>query len=119
MKWLQCIEEGCLARYPTDRPMYTCVACDGLLDVAYDFDLRASASSMKSVFAERKVTGSRLDQSGVWRFRELLPFVEDLSHVVTLAEGNTPLYEGARSARYGGLASLVFKHQGMNPTGSF
>ncbi|HET8674369.1 MAG TPA: threonine synthase [Blastocatellia bacterium] len=99
--------------------MYTCVACGGLLDVVYDFSSRASASSMKSVFAERKITGSLLDRSGVWRFRELLPFVDDLSHVVTLAEGNTPLYEGARSARYGGLASLVFKHQGMNPTGSF
>ena len=119
MKRLQCIEEGCHARYPTDRRMYTCVACGGLLDVVYDFSSRASASSMKSVFAERKITGSLLDRSGVWRFRELLPFVDDLSHVVTLAEGNTPLYEGARSARYGGLASLVFKHQGMNPTGSF
>ena len=119
MKRLQCIEGDCLARYPIDRQMYTCAACGGLLDVAYDFDLGASASDLKSIFVERKTTGSRLDQSGVWRFRELLPFVDDPSHVVTLAEGNTPLYEGARSARYGGLASLVFKHQGMNPTGSF
>ncbi len=119
MSWLQCIEEDCLARYPIARQMYTCAVCGGLLDVAYDFNLPSSPSNMKALFVERKTTGSRLDQSGVWRFRELLPFVDDLSHVVTLFEGNTPLYEGARAARYGGLASLVFKHQGMNPTGSF
>jgi len=32
-----------------------------------------------------------LDQSGVWRYRELIPFLNDDSHVVTLREGNTPL----------------------------
>jgi len=119
MTWLQCIEEECLARYPIDRRMYTCAACGGLLDVAYEFKLPAGASDMKALFTERKITGSPVDKSGVWRFRELLPFVDDLSRVVTLAEGNTPLYDGARSARYGGLRSLLFKHQGMNPTGSF
>ena len=119
MKRLQCIEEDCFAGFPIDRQIYTCAVCGGLLDVAYDFDPAADASKMKAVFLERKTTESPLDRSGVWRFRELLPFVDDLSQVVTLAEGNTPLYEGARSARYGNLRSLRFKHQGMNPTGSF
>ena len=36
-----------------------------------------------------------------------------------LREGNTPLLEGPRAAEYGGLARIVFKHQGFNPTGSF
>ena len=39
-----------------------------------------------------------VDQSGVWRFRELLPIVRDVDRVVTLREGNTPLYEMPRSA---------------------
>ena len=119
MAQLQCIEEGCRARYPIDRRMYMCAACGGLLDVVYDFDLPASAQNLKAIFAERKAARSSLDQSGVWRFRELLPFVSDLSQVVTLAEGNTPLYDAPRSAGYAGLGSLTFKHQGMNPTGSF
>ena len=119
MAQLQCIEDNCHARYPIDRQIYTCVACGGLLDVVYDFSPDASASEMKAIFLERKAAGSSLDQSGVWRFRELLPFVSDLSQVVTLAEGNTPLYDAPRSARYAGLLSLMFKHQGMNPTGSF
>jgi threonine synthase len=60
-----------------------------------------------------------LDQSGVWRYRELIPFLTDFSHVITLREGNTPLLESARAAEYGGLRSIWFKHQGFNPTGSF
>jgi threonine synthase len=60
-----------------------------------------------------------LDQSGVWRYREFLPFLSDYSQVVTLREGNTPLLDAPRAARYGGLDGLAFKHQGFNPTGSF
>ena len=59
-----------------------------------------------------------IDQSGVWRFRDLLPIVED-DRVITLREGNTPLYEMPRSAAALGLNWLLAKHQGMNPTGSF
>jgi len=32
-----------------------------------------------------------LDQSGVWRYRELFPFLADDRQIVTLREGNTPL----------------------------
>src|SRR5256714_1653104 len=116
---LRCIESDCFAIYPTDRRLYTCEACGGLLDVIYDFNLPASAGEMKSLFLERKTAQTDLERSGVWRFRELLPFVRDTSRVVTLAEGNTPLYTAARSADYAGLDGLRFKHQGMNPTGSF
>ena len=56
--------------------------------------------------------------SGVWRYRELLPF-EDAAPFVTLFEGNTPLYDAQRSAGYCGMARLRLKHQGCNPTGSF
>jgi threonine synthase len=62
---------------------------------------------------------SPLCQSGVWRYREMFPFLDDLRHVITLREGNTPLLDGPRAAAYGGLAHLTFKHQGFNPTGSF
>src|SRR5229473_3280744 len=58
------------------------------------------------------------DASGVWRYREVLPFADD-APIVTLSEGNTPLYDAPRSARYCGLRALQLKHQGCNPTGSF
>jgi threonine synthase len=58
------------------------------------------------------------NRSGVWRFRELLPFASDVD-VVSLEEGNTPLYDAPRSAEYCEVDSLHLKHQGANPTGSF
>ena len=64
------------------------------------------------------MSNAPIDQSGVWRYRELLPFAAD-TEVVTLREGNTPLLPGAAAAQYAGLDHIVFKHQGFNPTGSF
>jgi threonine synthase len=60
-----------------------------------------------------------LDHSGVWRFRELLPILENFGNVVTLQEGNTPLYPLLRASKALGIDQLYAKHQGMNPTGSF
>ena len=60
-----------------------------------------------------------VDQSGVWRFRDLLPIVDNPDNVVTLREGNTPLYDLPRCAKVAGIDWLLAKHQGMNPTGSF
>src|SRR5207253_4614631 len=63
-----------------------------------------------------------LAQSGVWRFRELLPHIpnpKNKEHVITLREGNTPLYRLPRCARAVGVENLHAKHQGMNPTASF
>jgi threonine synthase len=65
------------------------------------------------------MSNAPLDQSGVWRYRELFPFIDDDRDIVTLREGNTPLLSGPRAAEYGGLDQITFKHQGFNPTGSF
>ena len=74
---------------------------------------------MRHLWQERKTSSLPVDQSGVWRFRELLPIVKDFDRVVTLREGNTPLYEMPRCAELAGVDWLLAKHQGMNPTGSF
>ena len=57
--------------------------------------------------------------SGVWRFRELLPILDSFGNAVTLREGNTPLYHLPRASKALGIDQLFAKHQGMNPTGSF
>lgn len=74
---------------------------------------------MRRLFRERRASNTPLDQSGVWRYRELSPFLNDYAHVVTLREGNTPLLDAPLAAEYGGLNQIAFKHQGFNPTGSF
>jgi threonine synthase len=116
---LRCIEADCNAPYPINERLYNCRRCGGLLDVQYEFDSADSADDLKAVFKARRADDSTMERSGVWRFRELLPFVKDPSKVITLAEGNTPIYDAPRSSIYGCLDMLRFKHQGMNPTGSF
>jgi threonine synthase len=75
--------------------------------------------ALKYLWQERRTSTMAVDQSGVWRFRDLLPIVENMDRVVTLREGNTPLYEMPRCAAMVGIDWLFAKHQGMNPTGSF
>lgn len=115
---LRCIDEACNSTFAIAERIYTCTHCGGLLDIAYEFDL-PPADELKQLFQSRKLSTHSIDRSGVWRFRELLPFVTDESHIVTIFEGNTPLYDAPRSARYAGLNDVRFKHQGLNPTGSF
>jgi threonine synthase len=79
---------------------------------------RPNPGALRYLWQERKTSTLSIDQSGVWRFRDLLPIVAD-ERIVTLREGNTPLYEMPRSAESLGLNWLLAKHQGMNPTGSF
>jgi threonine synthase len=112
---LQCIT--CAATLPTDEIAYTCAVCGGLLEVAYD-GTPGDPEELKRAFRERRCSDEAVDRSGVWRFRELIPFA-DADDIVTLGEGNTPLWNAPASARWAGMERLAVKHQGMNPTGSF
>ena len=115
---LVCFEERCRARFPITEVIYNCPHCGGLLEADYAFH-GFDPDALKRTWRERRTCNAPLDQSGVWRFRELIPFLEDYSQVVTLREGNTPLLPAPRAAAYAGLDRLIFKHQGFNPTGSF
>jgi len=75
-------------------------------------------NALRYLWQERRTSSLAIDQSGVWRFRDLFPIVDD-DKVVTLREGNTPLYELPKAAAALGMNWLLAKHQGMNPTGSF
>ena len=79
----------------------------------------AEAARLRALWRERKTSNLPLDSSGVWRFREVLPELDDWTHAITLREGNTPLYDLPRCAQIAGVDRLRAKHQGMNPTGSF
>lgn len=78
-----------------------------------------NAAALRHLWAERRDSTLPIDQSGVWRYRELLPILQDDAHAVTLREGNTPLYDLPRCGKLLGLDFLLAKHQGLNPTGSF
>ncbi len=112
---LRCI--ACGATPDTAGQDFRCATCGDLLEFfspEWSFD----AASLKSLWLSRRASRKTLDQSGVWRFRELLPHIPE-EHAITLREGNTPLYDLPRCARIAGLDALYAKHQGMNPTASF
>jgi threonine synthase len=115
---LRCITESCGSHFGIEEVLYNCPRCGGLLEAAYDGPF-APADELKKTFRDRRLSNAPLDQSGVWRYREMFPFLDDTSHVVTLREGNTPMLDGPLAAEYAGLDRVTFKHQGFNPTGSF
>lgn len=100
---------------------FRCGSCGDLLEITFPAwkDSSPDASLLKSTWRSRKLSSNAMDLSGVWRFRDVLPALEDETKVVTLSEGNTPVYELTRCARITGVPRLFAKHQGMNPTGSF
>jgi threonine synthase len=116
---LRCVQCGTVQQRVT--PMFRCTQCNELLEVSYS-GLRESFLTgplqLKDIWKQRRLSPTAEDTSGVWRFRELLPYVE-AKHVVTMNEGNTPLLLLKKSAASLGLQHLHAKHQGMNPTGSF
>ena len=116
---LRCI--GCGRTALPDR--FRCETCRDLLEILYPgweprgpFGL--SAQALKKLWRDRRASFAPVDQSGVWRFREILPEIAD-DKIITIREGNTPLYELPRCGRKAGVKYLFAKHQGMNPTGSF
>ena len=115
---LVCFDPACGRRYAVTEPIYTCPSCGALVEAAYDFG-GLGAGALRSSWHGRRLSADPLDQSGVWRYREMLPFLDDYSHVVTLREGNTPLLDAPAAAAYAGLDAIRFKHQGYNPSGSF
>lgn len=120
---LRCIECGSVCEKAESD--FRCRHCGDLLEVVYSSWKRAErkvgfdAAGLKTLWRERRTSRLPMDESGVWRFREVLPPLGDWNNVITLREGNTPLYELPACARIAGIKYLRAKHQGMNPTGSF
>ena len=68
---------------------------------------RPNPGALKWLWRERRCSAEALDQSGVWRFRELLPILDSFGNAVSLREGNTPLYHLPRAAKALGIDQLL------------
>ena len=112
---------GCGELTASARQDFRCAGCRDLLEITYPGwkQAKPDPDELKSTWRNRKLSSQPIDLSGVWRFRDLLPALEDNQQAITLREGNTPLYELPQCARIAGVPRLFAKHQGMNPTGSF
>lgn len=127
--YLKCIDPQCGMEYPIES---TNVQCEKghLLDVKYK---HAPSESLKEVFYDRRNSqGNIFNESGVWRFRELLNFcqvdtenIEECSKfLVSLdgAEGRlSKPYHMAKASELVGISNdnLWLQPEGYNPSGSF
>jgi threonine synthase len=117
---MRCI--GCGSVHENAVRDLRCPRCGDLLEITYPGWTAAGsswvASELKAQWLQRRSSRSAIDQSGVWRFREVLPSLGG-TEPITMFEGNTPLHPMPYCARVAGVDQLFAKHQGMNPTGSF
>jgi threonine synthase len=110
---LVCSECG---RGAADDAMF-CASCDGLL--AFEtYAAPAGGAPDRDRLVARRNSNDLRDRSGVWRYRELLPPIP-FDAIVTLREGDVPIYSAPQSATYAGMRALSTLHLGMNPTASF
>ena len=122
---LRCIGCGSQIAGAEAQADFRCAQCGELFEVEYPGwsqrkgSDRPNAGALKWLWRERRCSSEALDQSGVWRYRELLPILDSFGNAVSLREGNTPLYHLPRAAKALGVDQIFAKHQGMNPTGSF
>jgi threonine synthase len=116
----RCIAADCGETYALDDARVACGRCGELLDVAYDWDRAEVPDSLQAFEAKWARRDDPLCFSGVWRFRELLPFAPP-EKIVTVGEGQTLLQRADTVAKYVGLNAghLFLQYEGMNPSGSF
>src|SRR5947209_7969830 len=116
----RCIQPDCAATCSVDDTSFQCPRCGGLLDVAYDWDRIRPPKSLREFEAKWTERTNPLSFSGVWRFRELLPFAKP-ENILTIGEGQTILQRADQVAPYVGMepGKLFLQYEGMNPSGSF
>ena len=118
--YLDCTK--CGAHLPADIPRNVCPQDGGILFARYDL------KSIKATFTPDALAGR---EATLWRYREVLPDVEPITHgrgrprlqtetlergasaPVTLGEGFTPLLPSRE------FPNVWIKDEGLNPTGSF
>ena len=116
----KCIRPGCGATYGVEHVLVACERCGGLVDVAYDWDSLPVPRSLADFEQKWSRRHEPAAFSGVWRFRDLLPFAP-LDRIVTIGEGQTLLLPSDGVARYVGMSPgrVFLQYEGMNPSGSF
>src|ERR1700722_14234050 len=116
----RCIDPSCDGVCDLSATGFLCPRCGGLLDVAYDWNRLQPPKSLAAFEAKWSERTKPLSFSGVWRFRELLPFAPPEA-VMTIGEGQTILQQADVVANYLDMkpGRLFLQYEGMNPSGSF
>jgi threonine synthase len=125
----KCINPSCGLTYEINNDIYRC-SCGSLLDVQYSE--KQSRDLIETFYHRRDHGGNIYNESGVWRFRELINFAgidtEDFDTCARLlvsldgSEGRlSKPYKMSKVAEYAIMNhdSLFLQPEGYNPSGSF
>jgi threonine synthase len=100
----------CALEHEANTLQNLCTSCGKPLLARYD--LAAAANSLRPGALSERV-------SSLWRYREVLPVVDD-ANIVSFGEGWTPLLRADRiAATLPVKINLLIKDEGQNPTQSF
>ena len=125
----KCINPSCGLSFGIDNDIYRC-SCGSLLDIRY---VKRPPPDLIDIFYQRRNHGGNIyNESGVWRFRDLINFtgidnenLDDCSRcLVSLdgAEGRlSKPYQMSKVADYADIRQdkLFLQPEGYNPSGSF
>ncbi len=125
----KCANALCGLEYDIYNDIYLC-SCGWLLDIVYKE--RPPSSLINTFFERRNHGGNIYNESGVWRFRDLINFIgidtEDFDSCANVlvsldgAEGRLSRpYKMTKAAEYANMNhdSLFLQPEGYNPSGSF
>lgn len=125
----KCINPDCGKSYEINNDIYRCT-CGSLLDIKYS--ARPSRDLIDKFFVRRNHGGNIYNESGVWRFRDLINFAdidtEDFDQCASVlvsldgSEGRlSKPYKMSKAADYADMDhdKLLLQPEGYNPSGSF
>ena len=125
----KCINPSCGLTHEINNDIYRC-SCGSLLDIKYSE--KQSRDLIEKFYHRRDHGGNIYNESGVWRFRELINFggidTEDFEECARLlvsldgSEGRlSKPYKMSKVADYASMNhdSLFLQPEGYNPSGSF
>src|ERR671932_2576590 len=125
----KCINPSCGLTYEINNDIYRC-SCGSLLDIKYTPTL--DRDLIEKFYQRRNHGGNIYNESGVWRFRDLINFsgidtedFRDCARVLVSLDGaegrlSRP-YGMSKVADYAGMDhnSFLLQPEGYNPSGSF
>jgi threonine synthase len=125
----KCINPSCGLTHEINNDIYRC-SCGSLLDIKYSKKQRREL--IEKFYQRRDHGGNIYNESGVWRFRELINFAgidtddfEECARVLVSLDGSegrlSKPYKMSKVAEYASMDhnSFFLQPEGYNPSGSF
>jgi threonine synthase len=125
----KCINPSCALTYEIDNDIYRC-SCGSLLDIKYSE--KPGRYLIEKFYQRRNHGGNIYNESGVWRFRDLINFAgietenfEECARVLVSLDGSegrlSKPYMMSKVADYANMShnSFFLQPEGYNPSGSF